>query len=245
MFFALVAPCVRVHWKKRVRTTAVGTAAAIGVVAAATMLSRPVRLWLPFVYIAVAYWLPVPLVTSRGGGGFEAWLKNTDEAIRKWARPMPRWLAHVAELGYLTCFPLVPISFTAASAAGSSDDVARFWTATLAAGFVCYGTLPWLPSAPPRIAQPAAAQSPAASLARTNVSILRFVSHGLNTFPSGHVAVSVACALSVARLWPEAGALLSVVAAAVSVGAAAGRYHFIIDVALGAILGTLAALLTS
>jgi membrane-associated phospholipid phosphatase len=82
-------------------------------------------------------------------------------------------------------------------------------------------------------------------VARTNVSILRVVSHGMNTFPSGHVAVSVACALSVARIWPEAGVALGVVAAAVAVGAAAGRYHFIIDVALGAILGTVAALFTS
>ena len=233
------------EWKKRVRTAVFSLLGAIGVIVAASTLSEPMRLWLPFLYIAIGYWLPVPLVTSRGGGRFEVWLNSSDEAIRKQARPMPRWLAHVAELGYLTCFPLVPISFAAVSAAGSPDDVARFWTAALAAGFACYGTLPWLVSAPPRIAQPARAPSPAAPLARTNVSILRFVSHGLNTFPSGHVAVSVACALSVARVWPAAGAALGVVAAAVAVGAAAGRYHFIIDVALGAMLGTVAALLTS
>lgn len=66
----------------------------------------------------------------------------------------------------------------------------------------------------------------------------------MNTFPSGHVAVSAACALSVARIWPQAGAALGVLAAAVAIGAAAGRYHFIVDVLLGAVVGVAAAIST-
>ncbi len=215
---------------------------AVGVVVAAHSLSPQMRLWLPFLYIAVAYWIPVPLAPSRGGGHFEAWLKTTDAAIRQRVRPAPRWLAQVAEVGYLTCFPLVPISFALTWQSGSAADVARFWTAVLAAGFACYGTLPWLVSAPPRLSDSAAVAPSTAS--RANVHILGVVSHGLNTFPSGHVAVSVACALSVARVWPEAGVALSTVAAAVAAGAVAGRYHFIIDVLLGAIVGIAAVLLT-
>jgi membrane-associated phospholipid phosphatase len=63
------------------------------------------------------------------------------------------------------------------------------------------------------------------------------VSHQLNTFPSGHVAVSLAAAAVVASLSPPAGLLFGLMAAAIGVGAAAGRYHYVIDVLLGAGMG--------
>ena len=235
-FFALAAPCARVARTQQIRT-AVAAALAAGSVAAA-MLTLPVavRLWLPFLYIAVGYWIPVPLVSPRDGGSFEMWLRRTDTAARRNAFAPPAWLTPMLEIGYLSCFPLVPVAFAAVSAAGSVADVARFWTAVLAAGLVCYGTLPWLVSRPPRLLEGGPVSSHARST-RANVFVLNRVSHNLNTFPSGHVAVSVAGALSVVRVWPEMGAVLCAVAAAVALGAVAGRYHYVPDVVFGAILG--------
>lgn len=223
-------------------TAVAATASAAGVLLAAPLLPTEARLWLPFAYLALGYWLPVPLARPAPGGAFEAWLRRTDAAVRRRAAfAVPRWLGHALELGYLACFPLVPAAFAAVWIAGSPDAVARFWTSVLAAGYACYGTLPWLVSRPPRLLDPA---PPAASIgvARVNEIVLDRFSHHLNTFPSGHVAVSVAAAITVGEVWPAAGVVLGVVAAAVALGAVAGRYHFIADVGLGALIGILVTL---
>jgi hypothetical protein len=154
---------------------------------------------------------------------------------------IPRWVAYAAELGYLSCFPLVPAAFAVAWMAGSQVDVVRFWMAVLVAGFTCYGTLPWLVSRPPRLIERQASdlQQPM-SVTRANVAVLGRVSHHMNTFPSGHVAVCIAAAISVGRIWPAAGAVVGVIAATVAVGAIVGRYHFVADVLLGAAVGIIA-----
>jgi membrane-associated phospholipid phosphatase len=59
------------------------------------------------------------------------------------------------------------------------------------------------------------------------------VSHEFNTFPSGHAAVAAASAAAVATVSAPAGALLGVVVVAICVGAASGRYHYVVDVVLG------------
>jgi membrane-associated phospholipid phosphatase len=235
-FFVLAAPFARVDRARQVRTAVTSVLAAGGVVAAMLTLPVAVRLWMPFLYIAVGYWIPVPLVGYVDGGSFESSLRRTDAAARRIGCAPPAWLTPALELGYLACFPLVPIAFAAVSIAGSVADVARFWAAVLTAGLVCYGTLPWLVSRPPRLLESTLVASRARSI-RLNLFVLHRVSHHLNTFPSGHVAVSVAGALSVARVWPEAGAVLGVVAAGVATGAVTGRYHYVPDVILGAILG--------
>jgi membrane-associated phospholipid phosphatase len=70
-----------------------------------------------------------------------------------------------------------------------------------------------------------------------NEFVLKRVSHGLNTFPSGHVAVSMAAALEVMAVSQLAGTLLLAIASAIAAGAILGRYHYGVDVVVGAILG--------
>jgi len=241
-FFAVAAPLTRVERRRRAGTMLAATAGAVAVVLAARVVPLEARLALPFAYIAFGYWLPVALVQPAPRGALEAWLRRTDAAVRgRLPVGVPRWLAHAMELGYLACFPLVPAAFAVVSIAGSQADAARFWTSLLAAGFACYGTLPWLVSRPPRLLGDAARVTSTA-MARVNVSILDRVSHGFNTFPSGHVAVSVAAAISVGEVWPGAGLVFGVAAAAVALGAVAGRYHYLADVALGAAVGILVTL---
>jgi membrane-associated phospholipid phosphatase len=71
------------------------------------------------------------------------------------------------------------------------------------------------------------------------VFVLGRVSHHLNTFPSGHVAVSVAAAIAAGRVVPIAGVVLGVIAAGVTLGAVTGRYHFALDAVLGVGLGVI------
>jgi membrane-associated phospholipid phosphatase len=58
----------------------------------------------------------------------------------------------------------------------------------------------------------------------------------VNTFPSGHVAVSLAIAAAVANRMPVTGGILFALAASVSLGAVVGRYHYVIDILTGAAL---------
>ena len=95
---------------------------------------------------------------------------------------------------------------------------------------------------PPRLIERSVGDAALSAVTRLNRTAMGRVSHRLNTFPSGHVAVSVAAAIGAARVWPAAGVVLGVVAAAVVVGAFVGRYHYFADVALGAAVGAAASL---
>jgi membrane-associated phospholipid phosphatase len=153
-------------------------------------------------------------------------------------RRRPSWLSHYLELAYLLCYPLVPAAFVVVFAGGAFADADRFWVAVLLSGYMCYITLPWLTSRPPRILS--AATDAAWGVAAVNAFVLGRVSHQLTTFPSGHAAVSVASALSVASISGAAGLVFGLLAASIAVAAVVGRYHYTIDVLLGVLVGVIA-----
>jgi membrane-associated phospholipid phosphatase len=221
-------------------TAAVTAVVLVGLVAvAAAWAGAAVRMWLPVVYLIAGYWLPALLVADADAGGtapasgFERWLRRSDQRLRAVLFTVPRLMRELVEFAYLMCYPLVPIAFVVVWVLGTPADVDRFWIAVLAAGFACYITLPWLVSRPPRaiLAATLNCRTQAA-----NVTLLRHVSHQLNTFPSGHVAVSLTAAAAVAAVAPAAGLLLGVMAVAIAVGAASGAYHYVVDVLLGAVV---------
>jgi len=226
----------RAH-RSRARGLLYAAGALLLVIVARFTASWNVRVWLPHAYLMLGYWIPAAL-TDGINERFERWL------AAGWmpaARCGP--LLHLLEVAYLLCYPLVPAAFAAVFLLGSDVDVARFWVAVLLAGYACYGSLPWTAARPPRLLGRAGrsdAEAPAL-IAAANVYVLGRVSHNLNTFPSGHVAVSVAAALA---LWPLSSVLsaaLLIVAAMIAAAAVAGRYHFAIDVALGMAVGAAAA----
>jgi hypothetical protein len=238
-FFALAAPFAPVAGGRRAGTALAAIVCAAAIYTVTQTLPVVWRLWLPFLYIPLAYWIPVPLVPSRTGGAFESWLQRSEDALGGLVRALPASLTYAAEIGYLFCFPLIPVAFGIVWRVGTEADVARFWTAVLAAGLACYVSLPWLVSRPPRVVNLVSLESARTPVSRANVFVLGRVSHALNTFPSGHVAVSVAAAVSAARVWPAAGAAVGIVAAGVAVGAVCGRYHYTVDVLLGVVIGVL------
>lgn len=124
-FFVLAAPFARVERRRWMGTAVTAGLCAVAVYAMSRAVPITVRLWLPFLYISLGYWIPVPLVSSRGGGAFEAWLRRSDEALRGIVRAMPRTLTYAAEVGYLFCFPLVPVAFAVVWRRGSPADVER------------------------------------------------------------------------------------------------------------------------
>ena len=207
------------------------------------MASATIRMWAGHLYLVAAYRIPALLATGAPGTWFEEWLVRSDAGWRPYVSRFPAWLAHVCEVAYLLCYPLVPIAFVVVWTRGDTSDVNRFWMAVLGAGFVCYGALPWLVSRPPRLASGEGGQ--VRGVARVNVLVLNRVSHQLNTFPSGHVAVSVASAVSLWSFSPGTAAVIGAIALGVSVGAVTGRYHYVVDVIAGAAVGVLTALVVS
>ena len=223
------------------RAVAAGAVLTAVIVLAAAALSAAVRFWLGHLYLVGGYWIPAMAAVRSGETSFEQWLEGSDASWRARLSAAPAWLVHAGEVGYLLCYPMVPASFLVVWIGGTSVDVNRFWLAVLMSGFACYGSLPWLAARPPRLLPDAAPREH--PVARMNVRLLSRVSHNLTTFPSGHVAVSFAAALCVASVSPIAGLAFALVAVAISVGAITGRYHYVMDVAAGAVVGILSALI--
>jgi membrane-associated phospholipid phosphatase len=210
----------------------------VTIVAASRTAAPALRDWLGHLYLVGGYWIPALLARGAAGVRFEQWLAATDVRWRSSVMVFPRPVAAACELAYLLCYPMVPAAFATVWLLGSAADVNRFWVAVLAAGFASYGSLPWLVSRPPRLV--AGDGHGLSGIARVNAAVLRRVSHQLNTFPSGHVAVAIAAALSVWPVMPLAAIAAGVIAIGVAVGAVSGRYHYVVDVITGTIAGGLA-----
>ena len=212
------------------------------VIVARFLASWEIRAWMPHAYLVLGYWIPAAFTPAQLNEPFEQWLRRADrELFGRWTLGIGSWRAsHALELAYLFCYPMVPAAFTVVFVRGDRRDVERFWLAVLLAGYACYGTLPWTAAPPPRIV--ARDEQARRGVARFNAGLLGRVSHNLNTFPSGHVAVALAAALVV---WPISmawGAVFVAMTVAIAVAAVAGRYHYLVDVLGGLGIGVLARL---
>ena len=237
----LAAPFTRAPRPRRASAAALAVVLAAAAYASSNLLTTDVRLWMGHLYLACGYWIPGLMASPGASPGFEAWLVRADALCRRVVPTLWPWLIALLEVSYLLCYVLVPIAFVVVWRSGTIADVDRFWTAVLLGGFACYGTLPWLTSRPPRVLEHGVAIK--SRVRGVNEFVLARVSHGLNTFPSGHVAVSVAAALEVLRFSPAVGAAMLLVALAIAAGAYTGRYHYAADVLIGFIAGVVAAAL--
>lgn len=236
----VAAPFAGADRRRRLAVLASCLALALFIGLVAVRLNTGVRAWLPHGYLVLGYWLPGILAPSVSHPtAFETWLVRSDAALRPRLPAVPPVLTPLVELAYLVCYPLVPVAFAIVWARGEDDDVARFWVAVLLAGYACYGSLPWLVSRPPRIVE-GAMPIPGHRVAAANAFVLGRVSHQLTTFPSGHVAVSSAAAGALMAVSAPGGLIVGAVAAAIAIGAVAGRYHYVIDVVLGLFVAAVA-----
>jgi membrane-associated phospholipid phosphatase len=71
---------------------------------------------------------------------------------------------------------------------------------------------------------------------RTAARMVQYLTIRANTFPSGHVAGSLAVALAVAAVMPLAGLLFLLLALSIGLACIVGRYHYVVDVVVGALL---------
>jgi len=218
------------------------------ILAVATLLSISIigmPYVMPLVYLLAGYWLPA-LIVREPNELFERRLLEFDrtlfgsDGLARFARRAPRFVIEYLELAYLLCYAVVPAGYACLLLAGrDAAAIDRYWSIVLAAAFLCYGLLPWIPTRAPRAIEPARDQA-RSSIRHMNLAVLNRASVQWNTFPSGHTAASLATALAVASDMPLAGLALGVVAISIAAGSVAGRYHYAADALAGAAVAVLA-----
>ena len=197
------------------------------------------RDWAPFLYVSVAYYLTGHLFVAASLD-LEAWLLKWDRrwfgdpttAFSRW----PWWLIAYLDVIYTLCFVLLPGGFAALALTGHSADANRYWTMVLAADLGAFAPLSVFQTRPPWAIEPPAVLA-ASRIHRLASYVVKNATTGVNTFPSGHVAVTIAVALGVFPSVPLAGVVLLLCAASIAVACVVGRYHYAVDVIAGAALG--------
>jgi len=225
----------------------VGAVAALLIAAACGLEALPETRWvsialdcLPGTYVLAGYWLPA-LIRGPAAPRLQAWLLAFDRrlfstGVGRILRRTPRLVLEYLELAYTCCSVVVPLGLAWLWVAGLRETADAFWTAVLLAALPCFGTLPWFETRPPREVEPVSDQRERLLVRRLSVLVLRHVGVGANTFPSGHVAASLAAALAVGSVSPVGGAVFGVIAVSIAVASVVGRYHYAVDAVIGALM---------
>lgn len=205
-----------------------------------------VRDWLPAPLILVALHEAGCLTFPRPDHRFEKAFHRWDQRLfgrfpfRLLMGDLPRWVEAALEFSYLQCYPIVPSGIAVLYLVRQGRFADHYWTAVLPAVLFCYGLTPWFPAQPPRRLAAEAPEGEAPPFRRLNLWVLDHASIQVNMFPSGHVAGSLATSLALLERVPTVGVFYFILATGIAWGAIRGRYHYTLDVALGAIVGVLA-----
>src|SRR5471032_3634796 len=123
----------------------------------------------------------------------------------------------------MLCFLILPGGLVALMLTGHHRLANHYWTMVLAADLGAFAPLsvfqtrpPWMIEARPALAAP--------SVHRLASYMVEHATIRVNTFPSGHVAVSFAVGLALWGTMPVAVSVLLVLAASISVACVVGRY---------------------
>jgi hypothetical protein len=227
---------------------------AISILAAFTLLTvflarcsgyilRPVqasmlRDWLPVVLMLVPYWQTGQFFLGPNEK-IQARLATIDRRLLNLLCEIPSTLGRFARLSmeyaYMLCYPLVPLGLAVLYAAGLREHAGAYWLNVLVPTYLCYAITPFVPALPPRSV---GKQCPDPMPSKGRVFNLWILKHGsiqAISFPSAHIASSLAVSLVLLQYVPVAGAIFLIVSFCIAVAAVAGGYHYAIDVLLGAV----------
>ena len=145
----------------------------------------------------------------------------------------------ILEGAYLLCYPLLPLGLLTVYMAGLRGRVGGFWLVVLVSTYICYAVTPFVPAFPPRspIGDETEGAVPAKNTNKGRILnrwILKRGSIHAISFPSAHVASAFAIALFFLHYSFSLGVIYLVIAVLISLGAVVGRYHYALDVLLGA-----------
>ncbi|HET9217340.1 MAG TPA: phosphatase PAP2 family protein [Terriglobia bacterium] len=235
-------------WLRPLDRTHRRNASALGAIAIGLVLltNSELLLWtrsfMPLLLMPMAYW-QTGQFTAPINEKFQRYLAVIDRKIFNAVghRSLPEGLRRAfhgfLEYSYLFVYPMVPSALAVLYGAGAGAYAREFWSVVLPPTYICYATLPFLRTLPPRSIEIVAARKVnPAGIRGFNMVVVRHVTHQSNTFPSGHAAAAMAVALVLMRFVPPAGVLYLLLAISIMAGAFFGRYHYAADVLLGAAL---------
>jgi hypothetical protein len=209
-----------------------------------------VRDFIPALLMLFVYWQSGRFFT-RPNEWIQEFLLQQDEkylgpVLRKEpGKTIPSWLAKYLELAYLFCYPLVPLGIVVLHLSGKKELVNDYWSIVLFSTYFCYVLLPFIQMLPPRMLDSKPEKNPDPDRIRLlNLNILDNLSIQVNTFPSAHVASTIAASLALLGSLPVAGFLFLVISLSIACGAVLGRYHYAADAVLGIIIASLVSLAT-
>jgi hypothetical protein len=191
---------------------------------------------LPTALLLIGYWTSGLLFVAPMPRA-ERLLASIDARLRiqPLAARFPPVIVEFLEFAYSGVYALIVIALYLALRQGVSAD--RFWTTILLTDFICFGMLPWVQTRPPRAV---GFDTPWRSRWRiVNLRMLDASSVQVNTFPSGHTAEALACALLVSGGPAPVVAGMYFSAAAISAGTVFGRYHYAADALAGWVVALL------
>jgi len=238
LYLAVVCWLRPLPLSRRLSVTGVSLVLAAIIFTLASAAPLPVRDWAPFAYVSFGYYVTGWLFVAPSVA-LEAWLLSWDHRLfgdptTRFAR-WPGWLVAYLELVYMCLFLLLPAGFAALVLAGHATQANHYWTMVLGADLGAFASLSIFQTRPPWLLEKPAVLA-AGPVRRLSGYMVRNATICVNTFPSGHVAVSIAIALAVMGSMPLSGFLLLALAVSVSIACVVGRYHYAVDVFAGAVL---------
>jgi membrane-associated phospholipid phosphatase len=172
--------------------------------------------------------------------GIQAWLVESDHRLLRIASRAGLKFGPSARLtmewAYALCYPLVPLGLGTLYVAGMRWAASAFWFFVLVPTYLCYAITPFVPALPPRSIGLEGNGARRTKSRVFNLWLLKYGSIQAISFPSAHVAAALALSLVLIKLVPLAGWVFLVITFWIAVAAVVGRYHYTIDVVLGAVV---------
>ncbi|WP_263415991.1 phosphatase PAP2 family protein [Terriglobus albidus] len=197
------------------------------------------RDWLPAVLMLIPYWQTGQFFLGPNEK-MQTWLMQSDRRLWTFVSLVGVRLGRFAHLSmewaYMLCYPLPLLGLATLYAAGLSRDADSFWAFVLLPTYVCYAVTPFVPAMPPRFLESEHGESQATKSKVFNLWIQKHGSIHAISFPSAHVAASLAISLFLLHRVPAVGILFLIISCWIAVAAVVERYHYAVDVVLGAVL---------
>ena len=197
------------------------------------------RDWVPVVITLIPYWQTGQFFV-RPNARIQRWLLASDRRV---FRLLSRtgWTFGPAirvslEWAYSFCYPIVPLGLGTLYLAGLRRFADTYWFLVLVPTYICYAITPFFPALPPRSLGRSDTTSHVNKSRRLNLWLAKHGSIHAISFPSAHVASTLGASLALLHYVPAAGIIFLAISFWIAVAAVVGRYHYTIDVLLGALV---------
>lgn len=212
---------------------------------------RVVADWLPLVLLPALY-AELPYLMPIGGDGT---IVFRDPVVIAWEHALfgmqpasvlagawpSRALSELLHFGYLSYYALIFVPAFLLYARGDRTGFTLSAAAVMGSFAVCFVVFALWPVEGPRYRYPAPAGAVDGPIRALVLAILERGSSRGAAFPSSHAAAAVAQSLVLLRIRPRLGTVVSTLTALLLVGAVYGGFHYGVDMAVGTLVGGLAA----